>query len=82
MPSYYRGAAGAFIVYHATSRASFLHAEEWLTDVRAHADPNLLVANKVDLLPEEEESASALQHKGEHPLVAFTTGERSEAISL
>ena len=57
--SYYRGAAGALIVYDVTSRASFLHAEEWLKDVRAHADPNLtaiLVANKVDLVPEEEET--------------------------
>ena len=59
--SYYRGAAGALIVYDVTSRASFLHAEEWLKDVRAHADPNLtaiLVANKIDLVPEEEESAA------------------------
>jgi len=46
------------IVYDVTSRASFLHAEEWPKDVRAHDDPNLLVANKVDLVPEEEESAS------------------------
>jgi len=39
----------------------FLHAEEWLKAIRAHADPNLLVANKneLDLVPEEEESASA-----------------------
>jgi len=60
--SYYRGAAGALIVYDVTSRASFLHAEEWLKDVRAHADPNLtaiLVANKVDLVPEEEENNAA-----------------------
>ena len=45
-----------------TSRASFLHTEEWLKDVRAHADPNLttiLVGNKIVLVPEEEESASA-----------------------
>jgi len=59
--SYYRGAAGALIVYDVTSRASFLHAEEWLKDVRAHADPSLtaiLVANKIDLVPEEEENAA------------------------
>ena len=53
--SYYRGAAAALIIYDATSHATFLHAEEWLKDVCAHTDPNLLVANKVALLPEEED---------------------------
>jgi len=55
--SYYRGAAGALLVYDVTSRASFEHAEDWLKDVRDHADPNLtciLVANKVDLVGEED----------------------------
>jgi Ras-related protein Rab-2A len=40
-----------------TNRASFEHAEDWLKDVREHADPNLtciLVANKVDLVGEED----------------------------
>lgn len=55
--SYYRGAAGALLVYDATSRAStpivsprrivsddlagFNNAKSWLLDVREHADPNL-----------------------------------------
>jgi Ras-related protein Rab-2A len=44
------------LVYDVTNRASFEHAEDWLKDVRDHADPNLtciLVANKVDLVGEE-----------------------------
>jgi len=49
--------------------------------VRAPADPGLLVANKVDLVPEEEESASACSTKA-NTLVAFSTGEGSEAISI
>ncbi|KZO99272.1 ras-domain-containing protein [Calocera viscosa TUFC12733] len=56
--SYYRGAAGALLVYDATSRSSFNSAKSWLQDVREHADPNLtciLVANKVDLIQEGEE---------------------------
>jgi len=61
----YRGAACALIIYDETSRASFLQAKEWRKDVRAHADPNLLVASKVDLVPEEEE-CERLQHEGEH----------------
>ncbi|KAB5595743.1 Small GTPase family Rab protein [Ceratobasidium theobromae] len=56
--SYYRGAAGALLVYDVTSRPSFEHARMWLSDVREHADPNLtciLVANKVDLCPGDGE---------------------------
>lgn len=50
--SYYRGAAGCLLVYDVTSRKSFLNCQNWLKDVREHADPNLtciLVGNKVDL---------------------------------
>ena len=46
-----------------TNRASFEHAEDWLKDVREHADPNLtciLVANKIDLVGEEDGVASAV----------------------
>ncbi|CAE6415013.1 Ras-related protein RABB1b OS=Arabidopsis thaliana GN=RABB1B PE=2 SV=1 [Rhizoctonia solani AG-1 IB] len=56
--SYYRGAAGALLVYDVTSRASFEHTRTWLADVREHADPNLtciLVANKADLCANEEQ---------------------------
>ncbi|KAG8728440.1 hypothetical protein FRC12_021748, partial [Ceratobasidium sp. 428] len=59
--SYYRGAAGALLVYDVTSRASFEHARGWLSDVREHADPNLtciLVANKVDLCASEPEEGT------------------------
>ncbi|QRV74920.1 GTP-binding protein YPTC4 [Ceratobasidium sp. AG-Ba] len=59
--SYYRGAAGALLVYDVTSRASFEHARGWLADVREHADPNLtciLVANKVDLCAAEGEEGT------------------------
>ncbi|KAG8812942.1 hypothetical protein FRC19_002782, partial [Serendipita sp. 401] len=59
--SYYRGAAGALLVYDVTNRASFEHAEDWLKDVREHADPNLtciLVANKVDLVSDEGDTTA------------------------
>lgn len=60
--SYYRGAAGALLVYDVTSRPSFEHTRSWLADVREHADPNLtciLVANKVDLCADEGEEGTA-----------------------
>jgi len=62
--SYYRGAAGALLVYDVSSRASFEHTRSWLADVREHADPNLtciLVANKVDLCAAEDEGTDIPQ---------------------
>ncbi|RSH93360.1 Ras- protein Rab-4B [Saitozyma podzolica] len=49
--SYYRGAAGAILVYDITSRQSFVNLGKWLTDCRALASPHLvtvLVGNKLD----------------------------------
>ncbi|KAI8333137.1 hypothetical protein BC941DRAFT_435192 [Chlamydoabsidia padenii] len=50
--SYYRGAAGALLVYDISRRESFEHISTWLTDVRKHANPHttiVLVGNKSDL---------------------------------
>ncbi|KAG6036492.1 hypothetical protein E4U41_005707 [Claviceps citrina] len=50
--SYYRGAAGAILVYDITSYASFRAIQPFLNDARALASPNLslmLVGNKLDL---------------------------------
>lgn len=50
--SYYRGAAGALLVYDITSRDSFNALSNWLRDARTLAGPNiviLLVGNKKDL---------------------------------
>ncbi|CAO3624598.1 unnamed protein product [Cunninghamella blakesleeana] len=50
--SYYRGAAGALLVYDISRRESFEHISTWLADVRRHANPQttvVLVGNKSDL---------------------------------
>lgn len=50
--SYYRGAAGALLVYDLTSHATFKNLPAFLNDARALASPNLtvlLVGNKADL---------------------------------
>ncbi|KAG8230604.1 hypothetical protein J437_LFUL004517 [Ladona fulva] len=56
--SYYRGAAGALLVYDLTSRESFNAVGRWLSDARTLAGPNisiLLVGNKKDLGDTERE---------------------------
>jgi len=55
--SYYRGAAGALLVYDVSSRDSFNALANWLTDARTLASPAiviLLVGNKKDLDEERE----------------------------
>jgi Ras-related protein Rab-4B len=55
--SYYRGAAGALLVYDITNRETFSALADWLSDARTLASPNiviLLVGNKKDLDDERE----------------------------
>jgi len=50
--SYYRGAAGALMVYDITRRATYNHLSGWLTDARSLTNPNtviFLIGNKGDL---------------------------------
>merc|ERR1712194_912755 len=50
--SYYRGAAGALIVYDITSRETYQHVMNWLSDARtlARADISIIaVGNKCDM---------------------------------
>ena len=50
--SYYRGAAGALLVYDISRRATFNHLTSWLTDARNLTTPNtiiMLIGNKSDL---------------------------------
>merc|ERR1711881_293348 len=41
--SYYRGAAGALLVYDVTSRETFNCLTNWLTDARTLASPNISI---------------------------------------
>ncbi|KAL7573489.1 hypothetical protein ACA910_019809 [Epithemia clementina (nom. ined.)] len=68
--SYYRGAAGALLVYDITRRDTFLHLSRWLEEAQQHAQPNmviLLIGNKSDLehrraVSTEEGKAFAQEH--------------------
>ncbi|KAI1400456.1 GTP-binding protein rab2 [Hypoxylon fuscum] len=49
--SYFRGASGALLVFDITRKATFQHVTDWLNDLRAIADPDIvviLVGNKLD----------------------------------
>lgn len=68
--SYYRGAAGALLVYDITRKDTFDHMLSWLQDARAHSNSDMsivLVGNKADLehrreVARETGEAFAQQH--------------------
>ncbi|RYG93439.1 hypothetical protein EON65_58895 [archaeon] len=50
-PMYYRGAKAAICVFDVTNEESFTHVSTWLRDLKAHADPNVVIClagNKCD----------------------------------
>ncbi|KAI8982281.1 P-loop containing nucleoside triphosphate hydrolase protein [Mycotypha africana] len=85
--SYYRGAAGALLVYDISRRETFEHVSTWLSDVRRHANPNttiVLVGNKCDL---DERRRQVTREEGEKfakdndiPLFIETSAKSSENV--
>jgi len=81
--SYYRGAAGALLVYDITRRETFNHLITWLDDARHHSNSNMtimLIGNKSDLdhrravTVEEGE-----QFANEHDLIFLETSAKTAA---
>jgi len=88
--SYYRGAAGALLVYDITKRESFSNLSRWLADARALANPQLvvvLVGSKSDREEDREvEWAEASKWAAENDVhfleTSSLTGENVEAPFL
>ncbi|OLL23803.1 Ras-related protein Rab-4B, partial [Neolecta irregularis DAH-3] len=86
--SFYRGAAGAILVYDITSAPTFADLYSWLTDARALASANLsvlLVGNKADLSSErevriDEAGRWAERHKLSYLETSALTGDNVEEI--
>lgn len=79
--SYYRGAAGALLVYDITRRETFNHLASWLEDARQHANPNMtimLIGNKSDLKERRAVSTEeGEQFAKEHGLIFLETSART-----
>ena len=68
--AYYRGAVGAMVTYDIAKLRTFNNIQRWLTELREHADPSIivmLVGNKSDLkhlraVNEEDAEDFAKQH--------------------
>jgi len=79
--SYYRGAAGALLVYDITRRDTFKHLSRWLDEARQHSQSNMvimLIGNKNDL--EHRRAVSFEEGKAfaaEHGLIFMETSAKT-----
>ena len=88
--SYYRGAAGALLVYDVTRRATYNHLTSWLTDARNLTNPNtviVLIGNKVDMedqrdVSHEEAAAFAKENDLIFVETSAKTGQNVEEAFL
>ena len=88
--SYYRGAAGALLVYDISSRETYNALTNWLTDARTLASQDIvivLVGNKKDLEPDREVTfLEASKFAQDHDLMfletSARTGENVEEVFL
>jgi len=81
--SYYRGAAGALLVYDITRRETFNHLTTWLEDARQHSNSNMtimLIGNKCDLESRRAVSKEeGEQFAKEHGLFFLETSAKTAA---
>merc|ERR1712228_999369 len=81
--SYYRGAAGALLVYDISRRETFAHLTRWLEEARQNGNENMtimLIGNKSDLESRREvkrEEGEAFAR--EHGLVFMETSAKTAA---
>jgi len=81
--SYYRGAAGALLVYDITRRETFSHLTIWLEDAKTHANSNMtiiLIGNKSDMDHRRAVSyEEGAQFAKEHGLIFLETSAKTAA---
>ena len=56
--TFYKGAAGALLVFDLTKENNYIETRKWLTEIRQFSNENIpfvLIGNKVDLLEDEGE---------------------------
>lgn len=83
--SYYRGAAGALLVYDITRRSTYNHLSSWLTDARNLTNPNtviFLVGNKSDLEAQRDVTYEEAKQFADDNNILFmeTSAKTGEAI--
>jgi GTPase SAR1 family protein len=83
--SYYRGAAGALLVYDITSHNSFASLSTFLNDARALASPNLtllLVGNKLDLASDSNDTPESIIDATIPPATPSSVGSKASSFPI
>ncbi|NWH31256.1 RAB14 protein, partial [Chloropsis hardwickii] len=83
--SYYRGAAGALMVYDITRRKKNNHLSSWLTDARKKKNPNTVkkkIGNKADLEAQRDKKKEEAKQFAEENGVFFSLGLNVEDAFL
>lgn len=84
--SYYRGAAGALLVYDITRRITYNHLTSWLTDARNLTNPNtviMLIGNKKDLEAQRDVTyEEAAQFAKENGLIFVESSAKTYLLFL
>eukprot|EP01054_Gregarina_sp_Poly1_P006299 Gregarina_sp_Poly_1__6298@NODE_3348_length_1160_cov_151_387923_g65_i2_p1_GENE_NODE_3348_length_1160_cov_151_387923_g65_i2NODE_3348_length_1160_cov_151_387923_g65_i2_p1_ORF_typecomplete_len211_score28_40Ras/PF00071_22/4_2e66Roc/PF08477_13/9e26Arf/PF00025_21/2_5e19GTP_EFTU/PF00009_27/1_2e06FeoB_N/PF02421_18/9_5e07Gtr1_RagA/PF04670_12/2_5e06MMR_HSR1/PF01926_23/2e05RsgA_GTPase/PF03193_16/2_5RsgA_GTPase/PF03193_16/0_12SRPRB/PF09439_10/0_00024AAA_22/PF13401_6/0_00047Septin/PF00735_18/0_00042ATPase/PF0 len=78
--SYYRGAAGALLVYDISRRETFNHLTKWLDEVRQNSNVNMtivLIGNKCDLDRREVTTEEGAEFAQEHGLIFLETSAKT-----
>ncbi|CAK80683.1 unnamed protein product (macronuclear) [Paramecium tetraurelia] len=76
---YYKGAAGALLIFDITDRSSFENLDKWLKDIESNTSSIviMLVANKLDLSDQRQVSKQeAAQFAFEHKLAYLETSAK------
>jgi Ras-related protein Rab-2A len=81
--SYYRGAAGALLVYDITRRETFNHLNRWLEEARQHGNPDMvvmLIGNKSDMEAKRQVSFSeGEKFANDHGLIFLEASAKTAA---
>lgn len=83
--AYYRGAVGALLVYDISSASSFKNLGRWLTELRDHTDPTVVIAlvgNKSDLGHLRAVPTADAQRFAEENDLAFLETSALESVNV
>ncbi|GFE54080.1 GTP-binding protein yptV4 [Babesia ovis] len=79
--SYYRGAAGALLVFDISRRSTFEHLTKWLEEVKDHGSPTMtivLIGNKTDVSKREVEYYEGKAFADENNLIYMETSAKGD----
>lgn len=79
--SYYRGAAGALLVFDISRRSTFEQLTKWLEEVKEHGSPTMtivLIGNKTDVTNREVEYEEGKAFAEENNLIYMETSAKGD----